>query len=231
MGADSHCESCFSKLPCFLSFMCCGNDDAELWSAALLESVIIPSGQSVWHSAVTFQSPPSSPLVRHSSLPPYTGEGWVLRANMFLPVLSSFVLFQRDNNPTIPTTESKLKCLRIPARSHCVCLKDRDAFLSFLVPFQCKVHHFHCRERKPLNSLSVSASNVSSYPEGYYYTVTSCANKGCEQVNTHLVGLWWKNEFGSVWESNNKPFIRSVFFHSPLKLFSLHSLSLSFPKP
>lgn len=50
--------------------MCCGNDDAELWSPALLESVIIPSGQSVWHSAVAFQSPPFSPLVRHSSLPP-----------------------------------------------------------------------------------------------------------------------------------------------------------------
>ncbi len=50
--------------------MCCGHDDAKLWSAALLESVIILSGQSVWHSAVAFQSPPSSPLVRLSSLPP-----------------------------------------------------------------------------------------------------------------------------------------------------------------
>lgn len=60
----------FFNHSCFLGLMCCGNDDAELWSFDLLESVIIPSGQSVWHSAVAFQSPPSSPLVRHSSLPP-----------------------------------------------------------------------------------------------------------------------------------------------------------------
>lgn len=75
MGTDGYsrfdlCNLSFFNLSCFLDLMSCGNNDGELWSAALLESVIIPSGQSVWHSAVAFQSPPSSPLVRHSSLPP-----------------------------------------------------------------------------------------------------------------------------------------------------------------
>lgn len=75
MGTDGYsrfdlCNLSFFNLSCFLDLMFCGNNDGELWSAALLESVIIPSGQSVWHSAVAFQSPPSSPLVRHSSLPP-----------------------------------------------------------------------------------------------------------------------------------------------------------------
>lgn len=70
-------DSLFNFFPHFVDLVSCGNDDAELWSAALLESVIIPSGQSVWHSAVTFRSPPSSPLVRHNSLPPQsTGKAW-----------------------------------------------------------------------------------------------------------------------------------------------------------
>lgn len=54
----------------FWGLVYCSNHDVKLWSSALMESVIIPSGQSVWHSAVTFQSPPFSPLVRHISLPP-----------------------------------------------------------------------------------------------------------------------------------------------------------------
>lgn len=48
--------------------------DADLWSAASLESLIISSGQSVWHSAVAFQSPLRSPMERNSSLPPPPGK-------------------------------------------------------------------------------------------------------------------------------------------------------------
>lgn len=66
------CSFFFSNISCFLYLVGCGDESGgtELWSGALLESVIILSGQSVWNSAVAFQSPPPAPPVRHSSLPP-----------------------------------------------------------------------------------------------------------------------------------------------------------------
>lgn len=56
---------------CFLScwVLFSGSGDADLWGAAFVESLIIPSGQSVWHSVVTFQPPPP-PKVRLSSRHP-----------------------------------------------------------------------------------------------------------------------------------------------------------------
>lgn len=93
----------------FLDLMYCGNGDAELWSAALLESVIIPSGQSVWHSAVAFQSPPLQPPGEAQLPAPSTGEGWSQWTNTSVPVLFSFVLSMRDyHTPTPP--EDKVAC-------------------------------------------------------------------------------------------------------------------------
>lgn len=61
----------------------------------------------------------------------------------------------------------------------------------------------------------------------------SWANKGCEQVATHLVDLCWKSGFGSVWKSVQSPahfschwlsnFLacagQHVFYHTLLKSF------------
>lgn len=80
-----------------------GDGGAGLWGAALVESLIIPSGQSVWHSAVTFQSPPprKTPQVRQSSVHPLQ-----IQASVFLPVF--FVLLLSNDTSLGQSHEMKL---------------------------------------------------------------------------------------------------------------------------
>lgn len=98
----------FFCLKVFLDLTCCGNDDAQLWSSALLESVIIPSGQSVWHSAVAFQSPPPAPWWGTTPRPPSppTKADHTEQTCLYLRS-SPFVLFHERLPPTSAPNRSQ----------------------------------------------------------------------------------------------------------------------------
>lgn len=173
---------------------------------------------SVWAERLAFRghipiSPLQPPGEAQLPAPPIHGPSLITVKNMPLPVLLSFVL----------SSELATKQPSHQGHNHYHCV----AVLFLSLNTRCSLFWIHAMQTftkftsryarslsvkwKLLNSYNMSANNVSSYPESCYYTVTSCANKGCEQVNTHLVTLWWKNRFGSAWESTNKPFISSVF--------------------
>lgn len=140
-------------------------NDADLWSAALLESVIIPSGQSVWHSAVAFQSPPSSPLVRHSSPPPPLARSDQSEQTCLYLYLFSFVFFRGRRQSH---TQSHKDHNRWTTR----CVEYMYWFefvLNFKICWLCGIAIV--RKRKWLNSENVNQWCVMSLG-GYNYTVS-----------------------------------------------------------
>ena len=103
-GWDFHswCFSFFLNLSCFYGF------DVLRWRWCRVMELCHAGicNYSVWAERLAFRGHipifPSSPLVRHSSLPPPPTTGWSHSTNMSLPVLASFVLFWSGNLP--PTT-------------------------------------------------------------------------------------------------------------------------------
>lgn len=230
---DYRSDFFFLNFSCFRHLMCCGNNDAELWSAALLESVIIPSGQSVWHSAVAFQSPPSSPLVRHSALPPPLAEAG--QSEQTCPYLCSSPLccFTRDYHHPSPPRKSEIS-LHADANSSTNESSGMPYFIWWIrikgvLLMECKPGEMLCMKQgscpqvlfafqsyvqgRPL-LLSVRGSCSAVLVRGpkmchrllrvTIILAVSWKNKGCEQAATHLVDFCWKNGFGTVLEQTNK---------------------------
>lgn len=82
--------------------------------------------------------------------------------------------------------------------------------------FKIKVEVGHCQQEEAAQQFQRGPVMCHRLLKVTIILSVSGANKGCEQVDTHSVGLCWKNGFGTVLEATNKEAISSVFL--PLAL-------------